>query len=134
MAYLNLFFSWFSSSKLDDKELPWIDLNRLDQLDSIIKESNGRIMIIFKHSTRCGISRMVLKDFIRKYALNEESAKLFYLDIFSYRELSNELSIRFGIVHESPQIIVIKDGEVIHHASHYMIDAEKLNEFGSIDA
>ena len=134
MAYLNLFFSWFSSKKLDDKELPWIDLNRLDQLDSMIEESNGRIMIVFKHSTRCGISRMVLKDFIRKYTLTEESAKLYYLDIFSYRELSNELSIRFGIVHESPQIIVIKDGNAIHHASHYMIDAEELNEFASIDA
>jgi len=134
MAYLNLFFSWFSSSKLEERELPWIDLFNFDQLDSLFSESKKRLIIIFKHSTRCGISRMVLKDFIRKYSLSEESAVLYYLDIFSYREISNEVSNRFGVVHESPQMIVLKDEKVIHHSSHYMINASKLNDFVSIDA
>jgi bacillithiol system protein YtxJ len=129
-----MFFSLFRSSEEKMKELPWHYLTSAEQLDNLIEESKSRLVIVFKHSTRCGISRMVLKDFIRNYSLTEESTVLYYLDIFSYREISNEISIRFEVVHESPQLIAIKNGNVIHHSSHYRISANKLNELVSIDA
>ena len=111
MVFINMFFSWFSAQNNDDVILPWVDLNRLDQLDSIIKESEDKIIVI-----------------------SEESANLYYLDIFRFRDLSNEIALRFGVVHESPQIIVIKGGMVIHHASHNRINAKKINEFVSADS
>ena len=132
MRYLNMFFSFFSSSNFEKRELPWIDLNSMDQLESINTESKEKLMIIFKHSTRRGISRIVLKEFMRQYPLTEDTANLYYLDIFGFRAISNEISSRFGVVHESPQLLVIKDGNVVHHASHHRINSNKLNEFISV--
>jgi bacillithiol system protein YtxJ len=122
MRFISLF-----SSLGDTRDLAWIGLNRSEQLDSILTGSNKRLMIIFKHSSRCGISSMILNDFSRNYKLSDDFAELYFLDIIKDKELSKELSIRYDVVHESPQLIVIKDEKVIHHASHFRIDAKKLN-------
>ena len=132
MRIISLFFSLFSSGD-DTGDLTWIVLNRSEQLDSILRGSNSRLMIIFKHSSRCGISSMILNDFTRNYKLSDDSAELYFLDIIKENELSNEVSIRYGVVHESPQLIVIKDEKVIHHASHFRIDAKKLNDLVSAE-
>jgi bacillithiol system protein YtxJ len=84
---------------------------------------------IFKHSTRCGISRAVLKMFEKNYSLNDEQLKLYFLDLLQNRAISNEIAARFKVQHESPQIIVIKDGVVVHHDSHHSIEAEHLQKF-----
>ena len=134
MGFLNMFFSLFRSSEKDDFDLPWGILVSMDQLDSIVEESNEKPVAIFKHSTRCGVSRMTFREFQRNYSLSEDQFKLYYLDIYNYRELSNEVSIKFQVLHESPQLLVIKNGNVVHHSSHYRIDSRILNEFISIDA
>ncbi len=122
MRFLNMFFSMFRSSKGEEMDLPWIRLTSIDQLNSIIEKSNEKPILIFKHSTQCGISSMVFREFQRVYGLNEEQIKLYYLDIISFREISNEVSIRFQVIHKSPQVIIIKDGNTIHHSSHYQIN------------
>ncbi|MAD98582.1 MAG: bacillithiol system redox-active protein YtxJ [Flavobacteriaceae bacterium] len=92
-----------------------------EQLENMLEESITKPVLIFKHSTRCGISRMVLKRFensVEKYA---QQYRLYYLDLLNYRELSNSIADKFEVVHESPQILVIKNGQVVHSASHYDI-------------
>ncbi|HET8753289.1 MAG TPA: bacillithiol system redox-active protein YtxJ [Salinimicrobium sp.] len=108
-------------------EVPWNQLNDIRQLDTILEESKHQPVAIFKHSTRCGISNMVLKSFRREYepdAMGE--TKLYFLDLLSNREISNEVANRFKVQHESPQLIILKDGEVVYHASHQGIKASSL--------
>ena len=132
MGFLNKFFSFFRSSEIINNDVPWNMLTSLDLLETIHEESKEKPIVIFKHSSRCGVSRMVLREFQRNYSRNEEQLKLYYLDILSYRELSNEVSIKFQVLHESPQLLVIKDGMLIHHSSHYRIDPRILSDYVSI--
>ncbi|APG59972.1 bacillithiol system redox-active protein YtxJ [Christiangramia salexigens] len=116
-------------AKEEIKQVPWNDLNKLDQLEQLEKESYDKHVVILKHSTTCGISRMVLKMFESDYSLGEsEDVKLYFLDLKAYRDVSNEVANRFEVRHESPQIIVLKDGAVVHHASHQSISAEKVEQ------
>lgn len=110
-------------------EVPWHILGEMDQLDKILEESNTKPIAIFKHSTRCGISRGVLKIFERNYSLSKDQMKLYFLDLLANRDISNEIAARFKVNHESPQIIVLKDGKVVHHDSHHSIEAADLEKY-----
>ncbi len=130
---MGLFDKMFNSEKKQDKEVknatPWIDLNSMEQIDEIEKVSEEKTVAILKHSTTCGISRMVLKMFESDYDLDEnQPIALYFLDLRSYRDVSNEIAARFKVKHESPQLIVLKNREVVHHASHQGISADKLKE------
>ncbi len=108
---------------------PWIDLNKMDQLDAIVEHSKTKTQLIFKHSTRCGISRMVIGQFKKNYGLAEAKADLYYLDLLGHRDISQEISNRFNVVHESPQLVVIRNGVVVAHASHGGINDMELEKF-----
>jgi len=110
-------------------EVPWHVLGKMDQLDEIVEESKSKPVAIFKHSTRCGISRGVLKLFEKNYKLTDAQLKLYYLDLLQNRDISNEIAARFKVHHESPQMIVIKNGAVVHHDSHHSIEASHLKRF-----
>jgi bacillithiol system protein YtxJ len=79
-------------------------------------------VFIFKHSTRCGISRSVFKQFENEYDLDTE-VDPYYLDLLEFRPISTAIAIQFSVEHQSPQLIVLKNGLVVHHASHSDIDA-----------
>ena len=96
-------------------------MTSLDQLQEISEKSKGKTQLIFKHSTRCGISRMVLNQFIENYDL-ETNADLYYLDLLSYRDVSNEVCYKFNVLHQSPQLLIIKNDIVAKHASHGAIN------------
>ncbi|MFD1162031.1 bacillithiol system redox-active protein YtxJ [Hwangdonia seohaensis] len=128
MGLLNKLFRGDNEAK-EDKVLPWIPLNELTQLDSIKNQSDTKTQVIFKHSTRCGISRMVMKQFVDAYNFTEKDFDLYYLDLLNYREVSNEVGYKFQVLHESPQLLVIKNGAVVSHASHGAINALDLNRF-----
>ena len=115
--------------KKEIEKVPWHALTEMGQLDTIEKESENQPVVIFKHSTRCGISRMVLNNFERNYDLPENSeVKLYFLDLIANRNISNEVASRFGIRHESPQMIILRDREVVHHSSHQSIEVETIKE------
>ena len=98
----------------------------LDQLNEISVASNEKPMVIFKHSTRCSISRMALKQFENEYALTDDEVTIYFLDLLSFRDISNAIATRFQVEHQSPQLILIKEEKVIYNASHSDIDAETL--------
>lgn len=128
MGLLNKIFGASSEPK-EEKVLPWIALNDLKQLSAIDEKSKSKLQVVFKHSTRCGISRMVMNQFIEAYHLNEDQLDLYYLDLLNFREVSNEVGYKYQIMHESPQILVIKNGVVVAHASHGAINEVDLNKF-----
>ncbi|MGJ8685735.1 MAG: bacillithiol system redox-active protein YtxJ [Nonlabens sp.] len=108
--------------------LPWQMLESEDQLNNLISNSKKKTKVIFKHSTRCGISRMVLKNFESGYTLKDEDASFYLLDLLNHRELSNTIASRLNVMHQSPQIIVIDNEEIIHTDSHHGIDIKRVEQ------
>lgn len=104
----------------------WIPLTSLDQLQEIKEQSKSETILIFKHSTRCGISRAVINQFENKV---DDSVKTYYLDLLSYRDISNEVGYTFQVMHQSPQLLVIRNEEAVAHASHYEISRVNLEQY-----
>lgn len=124
MSFFKDIFGNNDSKNTSHSALAWNDLTQPQQLDAIAEESKSQPVLIFKHSTRCSISRMALKNFEREYSISVGDAKPYYLDLLEHRDISNEIASRFGVTHQSPQLIIIKDGAAIYNASHSDIDAE----------
>lgn len=129
MGFFDKFKSTRDIAKEEIIEVPWHILGKMEQLDEIMEESKTRPVAIFKHSTRCGISRGVLKMFEKNYTLSDNQVMLCFLDLIQNRDISNEIAARFKVHHESPQFIVIKNGVVVHHDSHHSIEAAHLEKF-----
>ncbi|MEO8533175.1 MAG: bacillithiol system redox-active protein YtxJ [Flavobacterium sp.] len=125
MSFLNSIFGDSDKSDSQKSNINWIPLTNLTQLDEIGTNSNIKPIVIFKHSTRCSISRMALKQFEREYDL-DETVDAFFLDLIAHRDVSNEIANRFNVYHESPQLLLIKNGKAIYNVSHSDIDAEAL--------
>lgn len=113
----------------DSRQLPWKPLESMETLDDLTKASELRPQLIFKHSTRCIISKMALRSFENEW---EEyggiDADIHFLDLIMYRALSNEIASRFSVIHESPQVILIKAGQAICDDSHQAISLEEIKK------
>ncbi len=129
MGLLNKLFGNKNSSEKEEKYIPWNRLTSVEELDIIIKESMDKPIAIFKHSTRCGVSSMTFRQFENNYNIENEKVKLYFLDLLAFRELSNEIAIQFQVMHQSPQLIVLRNGNTVHHSSHYSIDAGLLENY-----
>ena len=107
----------------------WLQLTEIAQLDNIIEISKQKSIVIFKHSTRCFISKSALRSFEAEYNISSDKMDAYYLDLLNYRDVSNEIATRFNVIHQSPQILVIKNGVCVHHASHENIQVNDLKKF-----
>ncbi|MFY8065266.1 MAG: bacillithiol system redox-active protein YtxJ [Flavobacterium sp.] len=127
MSFLkNMFGS--NEEKQSVSKVGWRPLTDLGQFNEIIDLSTEKPVLIFKHSTRCSISRMVLKQFENEFDL-QDIVIPYYIDLLEFRNVSNEIASRFGVMHQSPQIILVKDGKAVYNASHEGIDNSKLAQF-----
>jgi len=106
--------------------MTWVNLTSLDQLNEI-KNADG-YSLIFKHSTRCSISMMAKRNFEFNWEVIPVDTKLYFLDLISFREISNSVAEVFNVAHQSPQILLIKDGDCVLEASHSDISAEEVAE------
>lgn len=125
----NMFGGKNDEEKKIQKTIPWIALTSLGQLEEIVQKSNSRAQVIFKHSTTCGISRMVLNMFTQNYGLAGVQLDFYFLDLHSYRDVSNEVGYKFQVLHQSPQLLVIKNGVTVAHESHGAITEIDLNQY-----
>jgi bacillithiol system protein YtxJ len=105
----------------------WKTLDQQDQLEQLEKESFNAPVVLFKHSTRCSISHMA-KSRLESSDSGKEP-EIYYLDLIRYRDISNEIADRYNVRHESPQVIVLKDGKAIYHASHGSISMDELIQY-----
>lgn len=118
------------NSKPEKKShLNWIPLTDLNQLEEIKHLSKTESVLIFKHSTRCGISSIVIKQFEKLFKEEHESLKVYYLDLLRYRNISDEVGYTFQVMHQSPQLIVVKNEVSVFNASHYDITLTDLTKF-----
>lgn len=110
--------------------MEWNKLSEVSQLEELKKESANQAIGIFKHSTRCSISSTALDRFERSWSKNSDhkNLKMYYLDLIAHRDISNKIASEFDVQHESPQLLLIKDGEVVYHESHYGIDLGEVLE------
>ena len=107
--------------------MDWNKLNDVQQLDSIIEASASHPILLFKHSTRCSISSTALNRFERSWKEDEvKNTVPYYLDLISHRNISQEIASRFGVEHQSPQALLIKNGKCIYNASHFDIQYQEI--------
>ena len=116
--------NWFKSNK---SNLQWIELSSINDLDKAIDVSQNRPVLIFKHSTRCSISSMAKNRLEGRWEENT-TLETYFLDLITNRDLSNDIAEQFKIEHQSPQILIIKDGKCIYTSSHNEINYDKIKE------
>ena len=110
-------------------EAKFFTLNKMEQFDEIDEISHTKPVVLFKHSTRCIISRTVLKQFDAEFQFPEDKIDWYLLDLLNHRDLSNEIASRYNVVHQSPQIVVIRNGKAVFNESHDSISVEDLKQF-----
>lgn len=125
MSFFKNIFSGSENQNDVTSKINWNDLTDLGQLNEIMALSNEKPVAIFKHSTRCSVSRMALKQFENEFDSSDKVTP-YFLDLIAFRDVSNEIANRFGVQHQSPQLILIKDGKAVYNVSHSDIDAVLL--------
>lgn len=107
----------------------WLTLDSEEGLDQLIKDSFSETLkgiLIFKHSTRCSISTMAKDRLERQWTFGSE-LPAYYLDLISYRSVSNKIAEEFNVQHQSPQALLIKEGKCIYNASHSSISVKDIS-------
>lgn len=99
----------------------WKNLDNIEHLNSIQEESSTKPVVIFKHSTSCGISLHAKHKLESEWNFGEKALSFYYLDLLKHRDISNEIANRFKVIHQSPQIIILKQGKSIFDTSHNAI-------------
>lgn len=101
----------------------WKDLTSIQQLHNLIQASNENPVVLFKHSTRCSVSLMAKRTLDHTWNLAPD---VYYLDLLNHRDVSNAITETLEVTHQSPQLIVVKDGQAIYHASHGFINVDDV--------
>lgn len=104
----------------------WIELRQAEQLDAIKQASLTRPQLIFKHSTRCSISSMAKSRLERSAA--PDNIDFYYLDLIQHRDISQLIADQFHVFHESPQVLLIRNGECVYDESHNGIRMEEIEK------
>jgi bacillithiol system protein YtxJ len=109
--------------------IKWEELTSLEQLEKMIEESDDKTILLFKHSTRCSTSRLMLDRLQRSWEQEEmASVAPYFLDLITYRDVSNAIAQYFQIGHESPQVILINGRKAIYDGAHYEIEYKQLKK------
>ncbi len=106
----------------------WKALTDINQLELVDELSKTQSVVLFKHSTSCGISAGAKSRLEVDWDALPEDTVFYYLDLLRHRDISNAIADRYSIRHESPQILVIKNGKTVFHASHHRINTKLLAE------
>ncbi|MGB5402365.1 bacillithiol system redox-active protein YtxJ [Robiginitalea sp.] len=124
---MKLFKSLFglpdASGDEDNYGIPWKYMKSAADLDLIESGRATRPQILFKHSTSCGLSSMMLRRFERRWEAVSHLADFYFLDLIANRELSNAVAQRFGVPHQSPQLLILGQEGGPEHFSHGDIGA-----------
>lgn len=107
----------------------WLDLNTESQfegINQISSEPHITGVMLFKHSSRCSISSMALNRLERSWKLSGDNLPTYYLDLLKYRSVSAKIAELYDVEHESPQVLIIKNGKCIYTSSHSSISTEEI--------
>lgn len=104
----------------------WIPLNSAEQLHEIQERSKEIPCLIFKHSTSCSISSLVKHRLENYWDLDDGLVEVYFLDLLRYRPISNQIAETYGVWHESPQVLLIRDEKCVYHTSHLDISVHNI--------
>ncbi|MFZ6051176.1 bacillithiol system redox-active protein YtxJ [Halocola ammonii] len=107
----------------------WHFIQDTEDLQNAMDLSYQQPVMIFKHSTRCPVSFMAKRKVESSWSFDDDAVIPFFLDLISFRQLSQEIATTLKVEHQSPQIILLKDGQASFHASHHSIDTDDLKPF-----
>jgi bacillithiol system protein YtxJ len=127
---MGLFNKILGSKVKEEKEtnVNWIPLNSLEQIKTIKELSKSETILVFKHSTRCGISSMVIKRFENLFDSSMNNIKVYYLDLLNFRAISDEVGYSFQAQHQSPQLLIIRNEVAVLNVSHYDITTVNIQK------
>lgn len=128
---MGLFNKILGSKVKEEKEtnVNWIPLNSLEQIKTIKELSKSETILVFKHSTRCGISGMVIKRFENLFDSSMNNIKVYYLDLLNFRAISDEVGYSFQAQHQSPQLLIIRNEVAVLNVSHYDIATVNIQKY-----
>lgn len=127
---MSIFNKLFGSSEQEStSKIEWRKLTDLGLLNELTDLSFEKPVLIFKHSTRCSISRFALKQFENEFDFSTNELQPYFLDLLEYRSISNEVATRFNVFHQSPQILLIREGKCVYNASHDAIAVSEVRNF-----
>ena len=129
MGFFKNIFGDKTSKEVEETYLSWTPLISIEEINNIKEISKIQTILIFKHSRRCGISRMVMKQFESLFNEENKHLKVYYLDLLNFREVSSKLSEVFQVIHQSPQLLVVKNGISVYQESHYEITKVNLSKY-----
>ena len=118
----------FSKSSAPISSFPWKEITSVEEFNEMLNAPTDKAKLFFKHSTRCSISSMALKGFERAWNVSSDDFELYFVDLIAHRDISNAIAAESHIEHQSPQVVVWRNGEVIYNASHHHIDAQKIQQ------
>jgi bacillithiol system protein YtxJ len=106
--------------------MDWIEITNESQLSEVKNLSNAKPQLIFKHSTRCPTSSMAKSRLER--GTSPEGIDFYYLDLIKHRDISQKIADEFDVSHQSPQVLLIKNGECVYDESHSAITMDEIVE------
>lgn len=104
----------------------WIPITSAEQLHEISERSKDIPCLIFKHSTSCSISSLVKHRLENYWDLDNNQLEVYFLDLIRYRSISNQIAEDYRVWHESPQVLLIRNGVCSYHGSHLDITAQNI--------
>ena len=127
MSFLNkLFGNDEPKSSTPAENTFWNYIESEEDLKAATEKSFEKKVVIFKHSTSCYISKMVLKSFEKEVGNSDKDVAYYFLDLIKYRPISNQIAANLGVTHQSPQMIVLVDGKAVENASHQSISVNLI--------
>lgn len=109
-------------------KLSWQYIQKAEEVNAIKKGLSEQPVLFFKHSHRCGLSKLILDDLEKDWRRSAQEVRLVFVDVWKQRAIADLIAAEFGIKHHSPQVVLVRNGKVIYHQSHgkiKVVDIEK---------
>ena len=102
-------------------------LQRVEEFDALLADSAHRPLLLFKHSFTCGVSAEALDELVSHLDDRGHDIRYAIVTVQTHRDVSNAVTARLGVRHETPQALLIQDGRVVWSASHFRVTSESVD-------
>ena len=100
----------------------FISIDDKSELDRFLAEANGAAVVIMKHSKSCGVSSRAYRE------MSSFEGQVGLITVQDARDVSAEIERRTGVPHETPQVLILRNNEVVFNASHFQVKAETVKD------
>ena len=129
MTFMGLLDFFKTEETTPNQPFNWFTIKSKEQFQELDRLSKDKLMVIFKHSTMCPISSMALKRFQKEADFDTEQVDLFFVNVIDQQAIADAIGEYYGVVHQSPQLLIIKNGEAVYHSSHSAVVPSAVNRF-----